>query len=108
MMNKYELDAIHNGTGCGDFCLYQTYDGQMDDIRPLVWFSKTAHPGTRLAFEWGIDYSIAWSEQGVLTPGVVFRAAQDKDTSPNRAFNDTNSSPQKENPAGFSSTEPSP
>lgn len=50
-MTKYELDVIHSGTDCGDFCVYQTYDGQMDDIRPLVWISKTAHPGTKISFE---------------------------------------------------------
>ena len=76
MATKYELEVIHNGTDCGDFCIYQTYDGQMDDIRPLVWFSKTAHPGTKLNFGWEIDYSVAWSEQGDLTPGVVFKASQ--------------------------------
>lgn len=75
-MAKYELEVIHSGTNCGDFCVYQTYDGQMDDIRPLVWFSKTARPGTKLSFVWTIDYSMAWSEQGDLTPGVVFRASQ--------------------------------
>lgn len=76
MATKYDLEVIHNGTDCGDVCLYQTYDGQMDDIRPLVWFSKTAHPGTKLVFEWSTDYSMAWSEQGALTPGVVFRTSQ--------------------------------
>lgn len=78
-MNKltlYTLDVLHNGTDCGDVCIYQTYDGQMDDIRPLVWFNKTAHPGTRLHFEWNVEYSLAWSEQGDLTPGVVFQASQ--------------------------------
>ena len=76
MATKYELEVIHNGTDCGDFCIYQTYDGQMDDIRPLVWFSKTAHPGTKLNFSWEINYGVAWSEQGDLTPGVVFKASQ--------------------------------
>lgn len=78
----YTLDVLHNGTDCGDICLYQTYDGQMDDIRPLVWFNKTAHPGTRLRFEWNINYSMAWSEQGDLTPGVVFQASQIVDADP--------------------------
>lgn len=78
----YTLDVIHNGTDCGDICLYQTYDGQMDDIRPLVWFKKTAHPGTLMQFTWSIKYSMAWSEQGDLTPGVVFRASQVVDADP--------------------------
>ncbi len=40
----YTLDVIHNGTDCGDICLYQTYDGQMDDIRP---WSGSKRPHTR-------------------------------------------------------------
>ena len=78
----YTLNVNHNGTDFGDICIYQTYDGQMDDIRPLVWFSKSAHPGTRLQFQWDINYSLAWSEQGDLTPGVVFRASQVMDADP--------------------------
>ncbi len=81
-MSDYTLNVLHHGTDCGDFCLYQTYDNQSDDIRPLVWFSKTAHPGTRLEFTWNIDYSMAWSEQGDLTPGVVFKASQIVDADP--------------------------
>lgn len=82
MATKYELEVIHNGTDCGDFCIYQTYDGQMDDIRPLVWFSKTAHPGTKLDFQWSIEYGLTWSEQGNLEPGVVFRASQVQEMDP--------------------------
>lgn len=86
---KYDLEVNHNGTDCGDFCIYQTYDNQMDDIRPLVWFSKTAHPGTKLTFEWSIDYSLAWSEQGNLTPGVIFRASEIVDADPDDISNNT-------------------
>lgn len=76
MATKYQLDVEHQGTSCGDFCIYQTYEDQDEDIRSLVWFSKKAHPGTTLKFEWNIDYSFAWSEEGVLEPGVIFRASE--------------------------------
>lgn len=34
---EYDLGVKHFGTDSGDLCLHETYDGQMDDIRPLVW-----------------------------------------------------------------------
>lgn len=64
MSTKYSLNVKHNGTDFGDFCIYQTDDKQDEDIRSLVWFKKTAHPGTQLHFEWGVDYSFVWSEEG--------------------------------------------
>lgn len=81
-MTKYALEVKHNGTGFGDFCVYQTYEGQDEDIRSLVWFSKSAHPGTLLRFEWGIDYSFVWSENGQLEPGIVFSASEVLATDP--------------------------
>ena len=85
----YTLNVNHNGTDFGDICIYQTYDDQMDDIRPLVWFSKSAHPKTRLQFQWDILYSLAWSEQGDLTPGVVFKASQIEDVDPSDVSRNT-------------------
>lgn len=76
MSTKYSLNVKHNGTDFGDFCIYQTDDKQDEDIRSLVWFKKTAHPGTQLHFEWGVDYSFVWSEEGSLVPGVIFKASE--------------------------------
>lgn len=76
MATKYSLTVQHHGTDFGDFCLYQTNDDQSEDIRSLAWFTKSAHPETTLTFEWNIDYSFTWSEEGVLVPGVVFKASQ--------------------------------
>ncbi|MEO1085625.1 MAG: protein rhiA, partial [Acidobacteriota bacterium] len=39
-------------------------------------FCKAAAPTTEVEFNWTIDYSFVWSEEGVLTPGVVFKASQ--------------------------------
>ncbi len=82
MATLYELDVDHQGTSCGDFCIYQTYEDQDEDIRSLVWFSKKAHPGTKLKFRWGIDYSFAWCEEGSLEPGVVFHASEVRKADP--------------------------
>ncbi len=82
MSTKYSLKVKHDGTETGDFCIYQTYDNQTEDINSLVWFKKRAHPDTKLKFDWTIDYGFTWSEQGVLTPGVVFEASQVLETDP--------------------------
>lgn len=89
METKYSLDVKHNGTTYGDFCIYQTDEGGKDDIRSLVWFKKSAHPGTQLRFEWGIDYGISWSETGSLIPGVIFRASEDRSVDPSDENNNT-------------------
>lgn len=89
MSTKYSLNVKHNGTIYGDFCIYQTQEGEKDDIRSLVWFKKTAHPNTQLHFEWGIDYGISWSETGNLIPGVIFRASEDRMVDPSDAGNNT-------------------
>lgn len=81
-MAQYSLSVEHRGTETGDFCVYQTNDHQSEDIRSLVWFSKRAHPETVLKFKWSIDYGFTWSEQGILTPGVVFEASQIITTDP--------------------------
>lgn len=81
-MTPYQAYVRHRGTEVGDICVYQTHDNQAEDIRSLVWFSKRAHPGTDLRFEWSIDYGFTWSEQGMLVPGVVFEASQILATDP--------------------------
>lgn len=82
MATNYSLKVKHDGTDYGDFCIYQTNDGQSEDIRSLVWFKKSAFPDTLLKFDWEIDYSFVWSEKGILTPGVVFEASQNLPTNP--------------------------
>lgn len=89
MGTKYNLNILHNGTDQGDFCIYQTLEEQSDNIYSLVWFKKPAHPGTQLNFEWNIDYSFAWSEEGMLVPGVVFKASQILDADPSDVNNNT-------------------
>ena len=76
MGTNYSLTVDHNGTELGDFCIYQTLDDQVENILSLVWFKKSAHPGTRLKFDWTVDYSFAWDEKGELIPGVIFDASQ--------------------------------
>lgn len=82
MATPYVLNVDHQGTSCGDFCIYQTYEDQDEDIRSLVWLRKTAHPGTRLRFDWNVIYSAAWCEEGVLKPGVIFHASEVMEVDP--------------------------
>ncbi|SFR68018.1 hypothetical protein [Anaeromicropila populeti] len=106
-MTSYTLDVKHNGTDYGNFCIYQTYDGQDDDIRSLVWFSKAAHPGTQLRFEWNIDYSFVWSEKGVLIPGVIFNASEVEETDPSNTNLNTIGFTKDKGAYHFTSTEDS-
>lgn len=82
MAESYVLNVEHQGTACGNFCIYQTCEDQDEDIRSLVWFSKTAHPGTNLTFGWTNDYSFVWCEEGALDSGVVFHASEVRKAEP--------------------------
>lgn len=76
MSTKYKLTVKNDSKNYGDICVYQTLPDQPDNMRSLAWFSKSAHPGTSVEFEWTMDFSFIWSEQKELNPGVHFRAAQ--------------------------------
>jgi hypothetical protein len=57
-------------------CFQQSPTGLPDKYSTLAWFAKTAAAGTKIVFEWDLDYNLLWSEQGTLAPGVVFNASQ--------------------------------
>lgn len=40
MATPYVLNVDHQGTSCGDFCIYQTYEDQDEDIRSLDGSAK--------------------------------------------------------------------
>jgi rhizosphere induced protein len=73
----YSLVFKNNSSNYGFGCVYQT-DPDITDptILSLAWFSKSAHPTTKVVFSWTIDYSFVWSETGTLKPGVLFIAGQ--------------------------------
>lgn len=75
---KYTVRFVNQSTNSGDVCMFQKDpDLGMSNVFSLAWFTKYAHPSTKLDFRWEVDYSFVWSETGVLTPGVVFDATQE-------------------------------
>ncbi|MZP29778.1 protein rhiA [Heliobacterium undosum] len=87
-MSQYSVVFKNNSSNFGTVCLYQTCPELDADVMSLAWFSKSAHPTTKLTFKWDIKYSFIWDETGVLVPGVVFDASQtwDADLSNNNAI----------------------
>lgn len=57
-------------------CFQQQPTGLPNGYVSLAWFSMPASPNTKIVFQWQIDYDFVWSQQGTLTPGVVFNASQ--------------------------------
>lgn len=82
MGTNYQLTVKNESPNYGSICVYQTVPNQDKYIFSLAWFSKACHPGTTVKFAWTIDYSFCWSESGVLTPGVVFEATEQKEADP--------------------------
>ncbi|TQI82338.1 hypothetical protein FHU10_2693 [Serratia fonticola] len=76
-MTQYSVTFKNNSSNFGSACIYQTLP-DVDDprIMSLAWFSKAAHPDTKVVFDWNIDYSFVWDETGQLIPGVKFDASQ--------------------------------
>ncbi|MGC6388034.1 protein rhiA [Ewingella sp. S1.OA.A_B6] len=76
-MTKYSVTVENNSVNTGAICIYQTSPDITDPkVMSLAWFSKVAHPLTKVTFDWTIDYSFVWDETGVLIPGVTFDASQ--------------------------------
>ena len=76
-MTQYSVTVANNSVNTGAICIYQTSPDISDPrVMSLAWFSKVAHPKTKVQFDWGIDYSFVWDETGVLIPGVTFDASQ--------------------------------
>lgn len=76
MADQYTLRFINNSTMSGNACVYQTDPNIGPNVMSLAWFSKAAHPTTKLTFRWTIDYSFTWAETGQLIPGVFYDATQ--------------------------------
>lgn len=79
MSQIYSLNVTNYSRKYGSFCVYQTAP-DIDDPRlmSLGWLVTRAHPTTRVSFQWSIDYSFVWAETGLLVPGVVFDASQNR------------------------------
>jgi hypothetical protein len=88
MSTKYSLTVENRSHRSGSICVYTTSpDSQKihNDLLSLAWFSKFAHPGTDVRFEWNINFSFVWSQTGTLLPGIRFFASEEKPAEPNSA-----------------------
>jgi hypothetical protein len=83
-MSRYSIRIKNNGTFKGNLAVYQKQpDLEQMGAMSLAWFTKGSNPNTEVKFEWNVDYNFVWSEQGILKPGVIFRAAQTLDAAVN-------------------------
>ena len=82
MSTKFKLTVKNDSKNYGNICVYQTLPDQPDNMMSLAWFSKAAHPGTNVEFDWTLDFNFIWSDQGELKPGVRFLASQILDADP--------------------------
>ncbi len=81
-MQNYSLTVTNNSKMFGNICVFQKLPNQPDNIVSLAWFSEPAHPGTTVEFDWKLVYDFVWSNQGVLIPGVSFKASQTSEAEP--------------------------
>jgi hypothetical protein len=78
IMTQYSLTCINNSTQLGSFAVFQKPPASQvpSNVFSLAWFARPAHPGTRVTFQWTVDYSFVWSETGILIPGITFDASE--------------------------------
>ncbi|SRR6266705_1864324 len=74
---SYSVYFDNQSQNPGAVCLYQKNPDITDPtIMSLAWFSKRAHPSTKIQFKWQIEYNFVWDQTGQLVPGVIFDATQ--------------------------------
>jgi hypothetical protein len=58
------------------FYVYQKLPQPSADVFSLAWFASpfVIVPGSKISFEWQIDYNFVWGATGVVMPGVTFNA----------------------------------
>ncbi len=70
MATKYKMTVNNYSKNYGNICVFQTLPDQPDNMMSLAWFSKPAHPGTIVEFDWSMNYNFIWSDQGDLRIGM--------------------------------------
>ncbi len=81
----YKLKMINNSTSPWDFYVYQQMPNeQSPNVFSLAWFCSPwkITPGTKIEFQWTIDYTFVWGATGTIQPGVTFTAGQTIDADP--------------------------
>jgi hypothetical protein len=112
MANAYQLTLKNNSVNPWTFYVYQTVPNQASsNVFSLAWFASpfTIAQGTKITFDWTIDYGLVWGAVGDVIPGVTFSASDcmpaDLTGSNTIKFSNANNTPSfssqaKGNPAG--------
>jgi rhizosphere induced protein len=73
----YSIYFDNQSNNTGSVCVYQKEPDIKDPkVMSLAWFSKPAHPTTKVQFKWQIKYNFVWDQTGELKPGIIFDATQ--------------------------------
>ena len=64
MATKYKMTVNNNSKNYRNICVFQTLPDQPDNMMSLAWFSKAAHCGTSVEFDWSMNYNFIWSDKG--------------------------------------------
>jgi hypothetical protein len=97
---SYNLVCQNNSSVPWVFYVYQTMPNQPSDVFSLAWFATPykISPGSKITFNWTIDYSFVWGNSGTVIPGVNYQAGGIKPcslTGPNQTtFSLDNNAPQ--------------
>lgn len=82
-MLRYSLKIINEGDFKGALAVYQRqHDLEAMGAMPLAWFTQKVFPNMHAEFSWDKEYNFILSKEGELIPGVVFKAVESVDTSP--------------------------
>jgi hypothetical protein len=78
-MTQYTLNVVNESGQPWDMFMFQKNPGSNitnPNLVSLAWFQKSTGPNSTLTFQWTLDYSLTWSDKGVLTAGARFTAGQ--------------------------------
>ncbi len=77
MSTNYKLTVDVDSTITGDVCIFQEAPNtNVSRVLTLAWLSKRAHPGTKVEFDWTIDYNFNWGVSGNINNKAHFSASQ--------------------------------
>ncbi len=77
MSTNYKLTVDVDSTITGDVCIFQEAPNtNVSRVLTLAWLSKRAHPGTKVEFDWTIDYNFNWGRVGDFEDRAQFKSSQ--------------------------------
>lgn len=73
MPSQYTLTCVNKSSQTGSFIIFRAPPRGPANAGAPAWLTKSANPGSEVAFEWTADDSIPgyWVAFGTFTPGQV-------------------------------------